>query len=116
MKHKIVGNAITIGFGINSNATAAEKVASQPGTQMQMDSKSMDNMMNSSDMQKQCAEMLKNPEMQKSMLVMMKTPEIQTNVKQMLQNNPEMLQMMKDLINSIEIGSTAADSAVSTTD
>jgi protein CpxP len=112
----MLGGVITmsaIGFGMNGNISAAEKVASQataqmmPGDQvssMPMDSQSMNDMMNSPERQQQCAEMLKNPEMQKNMIAMMKNPAMQTTMKQMLQNNPELLQMMKDLINSVETG------------
>jgi hypothetical protein len=112
----ILGGLITvsaIGFEMSSNVSAAEKVVSPSGTQMMsgnqmgsmsMDAKSMNDMMNSPDMQKQCVEMLKNPAMQKNMIAMLKTPEMQTTMQQMLQNNPDLLQMMKDLINSVEIG------------
>ncbi len=120
----ILGGVIAmsaLGFGMSSNVSAAEKAASQSGAQMMqgnqmgtmsMDAKSMNDMMNSPAMQKQCVEMLKNPELQKNMITMMKTPEMQTTMQQLLQNNPDLLQMMKDLINSVETSGTT-DAAAS---
>ena len=115
--------AVAIGFGMNGNVSAAEQVVPSAGTQMMqgnqmgsmsMDAKSMNDRMQSPDMQKQCIEMLKNPDMQKNMLAMMKTPEMQTVMKQMLQNNPDMLQMMKNLINTVDTSVTPGDPAAST--
>ena len=86
--------------------SAAEKVADKPlvmqGKMMQ--NGKMDNMemMNSPEMQKQCADMMKSSDMQKTMLGMMKQPEMQATMKQMLASDPEMRQIMRDLVNSVD--------------
>jgi len=109
VKAWLLGGMITaavIGFGMNENVSAAEQAVPSPGTQM----------MQSPDMQKQCTEMMKNPEMQKNMLQMMQTPEMQRTMKQMLQNNPDMLQMMKNLISSVDTSVTLSDPTATSTD
>ena len=88
--------------------SAAEKTAEKPPV---MQGKMMENgqmgsmnheMMNSPEMQKQCLDMIKNSDMQKTMKEMMKQPEMQATMKQMLASDPELRQIMRDLVNSID--------------
>ncbi len=95
---------LTVGTGISS---AAEKNAAPPaamqgmmqnGSREAMDPK----MMESPEMQQQCQDMLKNADMQQAMIGMMKQPQMQARMKQMLASDPELRQMMTDLVNSAD--------------
>jgi periplasmic protein CpxP/Spy len=97
MKNKmtglIIGGLITasvlgVTFGV-SNAAKAEEKAAEPN--MMQQGQMNPDMMNSKDMQKQCGEMMASPEMQKNMKAMMKN---------MMANDPEMKQMMTDMMKS----------------
>jgi hypothetical protein len=100
MKNKmaglIIGGLITasvlgVTYGV-SNAAKSEPVAAEQNTMMQHGQMNAD-MMNSKDMQKQCGEMMASPEMQKNMKDMMK---------EMMSNDPEMKQMMINMMKNAE--------------
>lgn len=84
--------------------SAAEKIADKPPV---MQGKMMQNgqmeMMNSPEMQKQCVDMMKSSDMQETMKGMMKQPEMQAKMKQMLASDPELRQIMRDLMNSVDV-------------
>jgi hypothetical protein len=86
--------------------SAAEKNADKPPVMQDkmMQNGQMDNkeMMNSPEMQKQCVDMMKSSDMQKTMKGMMKQPEMQATMKQMLASDPELRQIMRDLVNSVD--------------
>ena len=86
--------------------SAAEKTVEKPPV---MQGKMMENgqmgsmeMMNSPEMQKQCVDMMKSSDMQQTMKGMMKDPEMQATMKQMMASDPELRQIMRDLVNSVE--------------
>jgi hypothetical protein len=87
--------------------SAAEKIADKPpvmqGKMMQNGQMDKMEMMNSPELQKQCVDMMKSSDMQETMKGMMKQPEMQVTMKQMLASDPEMRQIMRDLVNSIDI-------------
>lgn len=102
----VVGAA---GFGLGATTKGAAAPAKQPPMMMQgnqmgnMDAKTMADMMNSPQMQKQCVEYMKSPEMQQAMIGTMKQPEMQAAMKQMLQRDAGFHQMMLDLVNSVDM-------------
>lgn len=86
--------------------SAAEKNADKPpvmqGKMMESGQKDNMEMMNSPEMQKQCLDMMKSSDMQETMKGMMKEPEMQATMKQMLASDPELRQIMRDLVNSVD--------------
>ncbi|MEG6584920.1 hypothetical protein [Dendrosporobacter sp. 1207_IL3150] len=107
----VIGGLITISaFGFGYSANAAEKNIEQKpamnnmmhsGEHGHMNGKAMGDMMNDPEMQKKCSEMMNSPEMQNMMKEKMKTPEMQAMMKKMLQSDPELHKIMKDLVNSV---------------
>jgi len=93
----IVGGLITVSvLGVTYGVSNAAKAEPAQNTMIQHEQMNSD-MMNSKDMQKQCGEMMKSSEMQKNMKDMMK---------QMISKDPEMKQIMIDMMKSADDNST----------
>jgi protein CpxP len=98
-------SAVGLLMGTNVGSAAAKNADKPPVMQdKMMQNGQMDNkeMMNSPEMQKECEDMMKGSDMQKNMKEMMKQPEMQAAMKQMLASDPELRQMMRDLVNSVD--------------
>ena len=93
-----VGTGISSAAEKNTVSPAAMQGMMQNGSVGAMDPK----MMESPEMQQQCQDMLKNAEMQQAMIGMMKQPQTQAMMKQMFASDPELRQMMTDLVNSAD--------------
>jgi len=92
-------------MGTNVGSAAAKNADKPPVMQdKMMQNGQMDNkeMMNSPEMEKKCVDMMKSSDMQETMKGMMKQPEMQATMKQMLASDPELRQIMRDLVNSVD--------------
>lgn len=103
----ITASALGITFGINSVGSAEVKAGQESAATGMMNGQMNSEMMNSSDMQKDCQKAMSSSEMQQAMKVMMKQPQMQTMMKQMLVSDPEFKQIMSDLINGPADGNPA---------
>lgn len=106
----MIGGLLAVAvMGLQGVGSAAEKTVEkkQPVQQSTVDCCLQDhmtgNMQNHQEIMQQCLDALKNPEVQNMMKEHMRMPEMQNMMKQMLQNDPQFYQMMKDLVNSVDV-------------